>query len=170
MVTRHVVVLPYDKNWAQAFRAIEAELKDALGELALDIQHVGSTSVPGLWAKPIIDIDAVIKDFSLLDDAIQALEQIGYRHEGDLGIPGREAFDYDGKQHLMKHHLYVCAEDSGELKRHLAFRDYLRAHPGAVSEYSRVKREAANLYPYDIDSYIAHKSPFIEKIYEELGL
>ena len=78
MVTRHVVVLPYDENWAQAFKAIEAELKAALGELALDIQHVGSTSVPGLWAKPIIDIDAVIKDRSMLGDAIQALEQIGF--------------------------------------------------------------------------------------------
>ncbi|MCR4622508.1 MAG: GrpB family protein [Clostridiales bacterium] len=170
MVTRHVVVLPYDKNWAEAFKAIEAELKAALGDLALAIEHVGSTSVPGLWAKPIIDIDAVIKDRSQLDDAIQELNRIGYRHEGDLGIPGREAFGYEGKQHLMQHHLYVCAEASGELKRHLAFRDYLRAHPGAVSEYSRVKREAAALYPYDIDSYIAHKSPFIEKIYEELGI
>lgn len=170
MVTRHVVVQPYDANWAQAFKAIEAELKAALGDLALSIEHVGSTSVPGLWAKPIIDIDAVIRDRSLLGDAIQALGRIGYRHEGDLGIPGREAFCYEGKQHLMKHHLYVCAEASGELKRHIAFRDYLRAHSAAVSEYSRVKREAAALYPHDIDSYIAHKSPFIEKIYEELGI
>lgn len=170
MVTKHVVVLPYDENWAHAFRDIEAELKAALGSLAKRIEHVGSTSVPGLWAKPIIDIDTVIENRSLLDRVIRALETAGYRHEGDLGIPGREAFAYEGKTHLMKHHLYVCAEDSRELKRHLAFRDYLRAHPEAVNEYGRVKREAAALYPYDIDGYIAHKSPFIAKIYEELRL
>ena len=170
MITKHVVVLPYDESWAQAFRDIETEVKAALGPLAKRVEHVGSTSVPGLWAKPIIDMDVVIRDRSLLDGVIRALATIGYRHEGDLGIPGREAFAYEGKSHLMKHHLYVCAEDSEELKRHLAFRDYLRAHPDAVSEYSRIKREAAALYPYDIDSYIAHKSPFIEKVYAELGL
>ncbi|MBR7041618.1 MAG: GrpB family protein [Clostridia bacterium] len=170
MVTKHVVVLPYDPNWAQAFRAIEAELVAALGGLAKRIEHVGSTSVPGLWAKPIIDIDAVIEDRSLLGEAVRALGKIGYRHEGDLGIPGREAFACEGKTHLMTHHLYVCAEDSSELKRHLAFRDYLRAHPEAIGEYSRVKREAAELFPYDIDAYIAYKSPFIEKIYAGLGL
>ena len=170
MTTKRVVVLPHDPCWERDFIQIRDELLEALGPLALAIEHVGSTAVPGLSAKPIIDIDVVIRDRSQLDAAISALAKIGYRHEGDLGIPGREAFDYEGKQHLMQHHLYVCAEDSGELKRHLAFRDYLRAHPGAVSEYSRVKREAANLYPYAIDSYIAHKSPFIEKIYEELGL
>ena len=91
MVTKHVVVLPYDESWAHAFRDIEAELKAALGSLAKRIEHVGSTSVPGLWAKPIIDIDTVIEDRSLLDRVIRALETAGYRHEGDLGIPGREA-------------------------------------------------------------------------------
>ena len=74
------------------------------------------------------------------------------------------------KEHLMEHHLYVCAADCPELKRHLTFRDYLRAHPEAVEEYSRVKQEGAALYPHDIDSYIGHKSPFIEKIYKEAGL
>jgi len=98
------------------------------------------------------------------------LAKIGYRHEGDLGIPGREAFKYEGKEHLMKHHLYVCAKDSDELKRHLAFRDYLRSHPEAVKEYSRVKTEGAELYPYDIDKYIDHKSPFIEEIYAKINL
>ena len=96
--------------------------------------------------------------------------KIGYRHEGDLGIAGREAFKYDGKEHLRKHHLYVCPKDSQELKRHIAFRNYLQSHPNAIQEYSRIKEEGAELYPYDINLYIEHKSPFIEKIYTEIGI
>ena len=81
-----------------------------------------------------------------------------------------EALKYDGKAYLRKHHLYVCPEDSAELKRHIAFRDYLRSHSDAVREYSRIKEEGARLYPYDIDRYNEHKTPFIEKIYKEIGL
>jgi len=164
------VVLPYDEQWPLDFARIRDELRQALGELALAIEHVGSTSVPGLSAKPIIDIDVVIRDDSLLKAAVSALEKAGYRHEGDLGIPGREAFRYEGKDHLRRHHLYVCPRDSRELKRHIAFRDYLRAHPEAVRAYSRVKEEGAALYPQDIEGYIAHKSPFIEDIYRMIGL
>ncbi|MBO2517404.1 MAG: hypothetical protein CW338_09060 [Clostridiales bacterium] len=170
MVTKHVVVEPYNEAWKQDFEDIAAELRDALGELALCIEHVGSTSVQGLSAKPVIDIDVVIRDREVLDEAIHALGRTGYRHEGDLGIPGREAFRYDGKEHLRKHHLYVCPQDSPELRRHIAFRDHLRSHPEDVREYSRVKEEGAVLYPYDIDRYIEHKSPFIERIYRQLGL
>lgn len=170
MNKKHVVVMPYDVKWKQAFTNIKSELEAALGNLALRIEHVGSTSVEGLSAKPVIDIDVVIKDTSILEPVISALAKIGYRHEGDLGIPGREAFKYEGKEHLMKHHLYVCTKDSDELKRHLAFRDYLRSHPEAVKEYSRVKTEGAELYPYDIDKYIEHKSPFIEEIYAKVNL
>ncbi|MBQ4225888.1 MAG: GrpB family protein [Oscillospiraceae bacterium] len=170
MAAKHVVVLPYDEQWKQDFLMIKDELASALGQLAVRIEHVGSTSVEGLSAKPIIDIDAVIKDHTVFQEVVSALGAIGYRHEGDLGITGREAFKYDGKEHLRKHHLYVCTEDSQELKRHTAFRDHLRTHPDAVREYSRIKEEGAKLYPYDIDRYIEHKSPFIEKIYAEIGV
>ncbi len=170
MVTKHVVVLPYDAQWRQDFLKIKDELIDALGQLAVSIEHVGSTSVQGLSAKPIIDVDVVIKDYSVLDSVIISLENIGYRYEGDLGIAGREAFKYDGKEHLRKHHLYVCPQDSAELHRHIAFRDYLRSHPEAAREYGRIKEEGARLYPFDIDGYIEYKSPFIEKIYANIGL
>jgi GrpB-like predicted nucleotidyltransferase (UPF0157 family) len=168
MVTKQVVVTPYDEAWKQNFKEIEEEIKTALGDLMLRIEHVGSTAVPGLSAKPIIDIDVVIAGQKQLPEVIKRLEAIGYEYEGDLGIPGREAFRYEGKEHLRKHHLYVCPEDSPELKRHIAFRDYLRAHPAAVREYSRIKEEGAALYPRDIDRYIEHKSPFINKIYQEI--
>ena len=170
MGAKHVVVLPYDAAWKLDFAKIRDELAEALGKLALRIEHVGSTSVPGLSAKPIIDIDVVIRNYEVFDKVVAALGTIGYRHEGNLGIVGREAFKYDGKEHLRNHHLYVCTEDSPELRRHLAFRDYLRANPDAVKEYSRIKEEAAARYPYDIDGYIAYKSPLIERIYAEIGL
>lgn len=170
MKTKHVVVLPYDEAWADRFAEIKTEIEAALGELAFRIEHVGSTAVPGLSAKPIIDLDVVIRDSSAFHAAAAALEAIAYQHEGDLGIAGREAFRYDGKDHLQKHHLYVCAQNSAELKRHLAFRDYLRTHPEAVCEYSRIKEEGAALYPYDIDGYIEHKTPFIRRIYQKIGL
>ena len=170
MTAKKIVVEPYSETWEQAFLDIKAEIADALGALAIRIEHVGSTSVRGLSAKPIIDLDVVIQDRSALAAAIAALERIGYRHEGDLGIPGREAFAYDGKEHLTEHHLYVCPEDSAELMRHIAFRDYLRSHPEAVRAYSRIKEEGARLYPYDREKYTGYKSSFIEKIYAEIGL
>lgn len=167
---KRVVVCPYDEGWAQDFSRIQGELSDALGGLALRIEHVGSTSVRGLSAKPIIDIDVVIADATKLEPTVAALANIGYVHEGNGGIAGREVFGYDGKEHLRKHHLYVCTEDSPELRRHLTFRDYLRAHPEAVAEYSRVKEEGAARFPFDIDGYIAYKSPCIETLYRRLGI
>ena len=170
MRTSYVTVIPYSDQWERDFLKIKDEIKSVLGELAKSIEHVGSTSVRGLSTKPVIDIDVVISDSSVLNDVIAALGRIGYQHEGDLGITGREAFRYDGKDHLQKHHLYVCPSDSAELKRHLAFRDYLRSHPDAVSEYGRLKEDGAKLHPDDVDKYIEHKSPFIEKTLKRIGV
>ena len=157
---KHVVVEPYNKEWKSDFIAIRDELDAVLKDIVLKIEHVGSTSVEGLSAKPVVDIDVVIKDTTVLPDVISALQTIGYFHEGDLGIPGREAFKYEGKEHLRKHHLYVCSQDSEELKRHITFRDYLRSNPDAVEEYSKIKEEAANLYPWDIDKRSHAQSDF----------
>ena len=119
----------------------------------LAVEHVGSTSVPLLVAKPIIDLDVVI-DQNDLKEVIYLLEYHGYIYEGDLGLKDREAFRYEGKEHLRTHHLYVCPQDSKELKRHLAFRNYLRKHPNTVKEYGKIKKEAAKLYPNEIEKYI----------------
>lgn len=170
MRTKPVIVLPYDPAWKDAFEAIRAELEPALEGLMLRIEHVGSTSVEGLSAKPCIDIDVVIRDMSVLPSVVRALEAIGYRHEGDLGIRGREAFRYDRKEHLMKHHLYVCPADSEELHRHITFRNFLRANPEAAQEYGRCKETAARLFPDSMDDYIAYKAPCIEKLYRLCGL
>ena len=170
MRTKHITVLPYDPQWAADFQAICQELTPALGDLVLAIEHVGSTAVPGLTAKPIIDIDIVIRNAAALPDIIARLARIGYLHEGDLGVPDREAFCYEGKPHLREHHIYVCPQNAAELHRHLTFRDYLRNHPEAAAQYGRIKQEAAALHPEDIDSYIAHKSGCIEALYAACGL
>ena len=97
MKTAKVTVLPYDSRWAEEFEAIKQEIRQALGELALAIEHVGSTSVKGMSAKPCIDIDVVIEDYTVFDETVSRLAAIGYIHEGDLGIADRHAFRYDNK-------------------------------------------------------------------------
>ena len=170
MQTKNVIVLPYDKAWKSAFEAIQQEIESALGDLILGIEHVGSTSVEGMSAKPCIDIDVIIKDYSVFEKVIGNLESIGYTHEGDLGIKDREAFKYANKPHLMKHHLYVCPQFSEELHRHITFRNFLRDNTDAVKKYSQVKETAAKLFPNDIDKYIEYKSPCIEELYALCGL
>ncbi len=170
MKTKKVIVLPYDVAWESAFEAISAEIQTALGDLMLGIEHIGSTSVKGMSAKPCIDIDVVIRDYSVFDAVVQKLDAIEYIHEGDLGIKDREAFKYTDKPHLMLHHLYVCPQDSEELRRHITFRDFLRRTPEAVRKYSLVKEKAAELFPDEIEQYIAFKAPCIEELYKECGL
>ena len=170
MKTKKVIVLPYDAAWESAFEAIKAEIQTALGDLMLGIEHVGSTSVKGMSAKPCIDIDVVISNYSVFDAVVQKLDAIGYIHEGNLGIKDREAFKYADKPHLMLHHLYVCPQDSEELRRHITFRDFLRRTPEAVRKYSLVKEKAAALFPDEIEQYIAFKAPCIEELYKECGL
>lgn len=168
MKTKHVIVEDYNPEWKNEFERIKNELLTVLSGKINSIEHVGSTSVEGLAAKPIIDIDVVIdKNF---EEVKKALESIGYIYEGDLGISGREAFDYKNKSHLMVHHLYVCNKDNEELYRHITFRDYLRQHKEDRYRYSSIKKEMALKYPEDIDSYIEGKQPVILDIYKKCGL
>lgn len=170
MRTEHVIVLPYDANWKSDFENIKREIEAAVGDLIIGIEHVGSTSVEGLCAKPCIDIDVIIRDDSVFGLLVSRLERIGYTHEGNLGIEGREAFGYSDKPHLQTHHLYVCPQDSKELHRHISFRSFLRNNPEEAAAYGAVKTEAARLFPGDIDAYIAYKAPCIKALYEKCGL
>lgn len=170
MGTKNVIVLPYDPKWKNDFDEIKQELVNAIGDLIVGIEHVGSTSVEGLSAKPIIDIDVVISDYSVFDSIVSKLSTIGYVHKGDLGIKDREVFKYSDKPHLLKHHLYVCPQNSKELLRHITFRDFLRNNPEAVKKYSKVKENAAKLFPDNMDKYIEYKSPCIEELYLLCGL
>ena len=170
MRTKRVVVLPYDRTWKSDFEEIKREIEGAIGDLIVGIEHVGSTSVEGMSAKPIIDIDVIIQDYTAFDAVVRRLKAIGYIHEGDLGIKDREAFNYSNKPHLRQHHLYVCPRQSEELHRHITFRDFLAKNPEAVKKYSAVKEKAAQLFPDNIEKYIEYKSPCIEELYRLCGL
>lgn len=137
MQTKRVVVISYDPKWKTDFENIKLEIENTVGDLIVDIEHVGSTSVEGLSAKPCIDIDVVIKDYSVFQEVVEKLGEIGYIHEGNLGIEGREAFKYSHKAHLREHHLYVCPKESEELRRHIVFRDFLRNKPEAAKKIWR---------------------------------
>jgi len=170
MKTKRVVVLPYDIKWKSDFEKIRQEIEKAIGGLIIGVEHVGSTSVEGMSAKPCIDIDVVIKDYSVFDDVVDKLGAIGYIHEGNLGIKDREAFKYMDKSHLQTHHLYVCPHQSRELYRHITFRDFLRKTPEAAIRYSTIKEKAAQLFPDNIEKYIEYKSHCIEELYKMCGL
>ena len=170
MRTKKVVVLPYDRIWKSDFEEIKREIEGAIGDLIVGIEHVGSKSVEGMSAKPIIDIDVIIQDYTAFDAVVRRLKAIGYILEGDLGIKDREAFNYSNKPHLRQHHLYVCPQQSEELHRHITFRDFLANNPEAVKKYSAVKEKAAQLFPDNIEKYIACKSPCIEELYRLCGL
>ena len=170
MQSKSVIVVSYDEAWRYAFERIKCEIETAVGDLIVGIEHVGSTSVEGMSAKPCIDIDVVIRDYSAFDEIVSSLGEIGYVHEGDLGIKDREAFKYADKPHLMMHHLYVCPQYSEELHRHIVFRDFLRSNAEARKKYSSVKEKAAELFPTDTGKYIEYKSPCIEELYMMCGL
>ncbi|MDP3488034.1 MAG: GrpB family protein [Bacillota bacterium] len=156
-----VVIVDYDPAWPILFNTLKSSVEVALGEVALSIEHVGSTSVPGLAAKPIIDMDVVVRAEDL-GKAIALLATIGYVHDGDGDIPGRERFRHPAG--LPSHHLYVCAEDNTELKRHLQFRDYLRDHPDATAEYGALKKGLAATFGDDREGYSIAKTEFITTI------
>lgn len=169
MRTKRVVIEKWNSKWKDEFEKIVASLGKDIIYNSIKIEHVGSTSVEGMSAKPIIDLDIVIENdkFEIIK---RLLNDKGYEYEGDLGIEGREAFSYSGKEELMTHHLYVCTKDSKELFKHITFRNFLRNNPALAAEYSKVKEQAAALYPDDIDKYMEFKSEIIEKIYKKCGL
>lgn len=157
-----VIVEPYDPAWPRTFDRLRRRIAGALGEVALAIEHVGSTSVPGLAAKPIIDIDVVVRGPEELATAIVRLAGLGYAHEGDLGVPGREAFARPEGD--APHHLYVCLVGGQELTRHLAFRDRLRSDPGAARAYAALKLELAARHGEDRVAYTNGKGPWIRAL------
>lgn len=138
---------PYDPAWATEFAGLRAIYMEALGGLSLRIEHVGSTAVSDLLAKPILDIDIVMQDYAVFPRIVVALELLGYEHRGDQGIPQREVFKprdaiapvTDPQRKFMPHHLYVGPGWSPELLRHIRFRDMLRARPDLRREYEAIK-------------------------------
>ncbi len=157
-----VIVVQYDPIWPSIFEELRAPLVAALGDLAVTVEHIGSTAVPGLAAKPVIDLDLVVPSAADIPAAITRLAALGYIHRGDLGISGREAFISPSQK--PRHHLYACPLDSDELRRHRSFRDYLLTHPEDARDYGTLKKAAALRFRDDRAAYVAAKTRFVEGV------
>ena len=164
---KRVEVKAYDPDWPRVFERIYAHVWPAVQHCSTSLEHVGSTSVPGLSAKPVIDACIVVASPRDIPYVVKALTKLGYEHRGELGVPGREAFRQPPG--LPKHHLYASVRGSMSLRNHLGLRDYLRSHPEAVREYGELKASLAKRFPNDIDNYIHGKTEFILGILKTLG-
>ncbi|WP_066507494.1 GrpB family protein [Abyssisolibacter fermentans] len=177
-MTRKIVVEDYNPKWAEEFEKLKAVYLEKLKEINVDIQHVGSTSVCGLAAKPIIDIDIIVQNDEDLKNVIKRLASLGYEHEGNMGIKGREAFKRVSDEvpyntvikEWMPHHLYAGIRGCVSLENHLLLRDYLRQNKDAALEYGNLKKKLAVKYKYDIDTYVEKKTSFIIDILSKSGI
>jgi GrpB-like predicted nucleotidyltransferase (UPF0157 family) len=165
---RTVVVVDYDAEWPRRFEDLRARIWPVVADVAVRIEHVGSTSVPGLAAKPIIDMTVVVAGRGDVPRTIERLATLGYRHCGNLGIDDRDAFDHASD--LPRHNLYVCPEGTIGVVNQLAVRDYLRAEPDAARRYGELKKRLAGRFPNDIDSYVFGKTDFILDVLRHVGL
>jgi GrpB-like predicted nucleotidyltransferase (UPF0157 family) len=163
-----VIVVDYDDAWPVTFDLLRARVWPVVADLALGVEHVGSTSVAGLAAKPIIDMSIVVRDRGGVPPAIERLATIGYVHRGNLGIEDREAFDHPAD--LPRHNLYLCPEGTIGIVNQLAVRDYLRRHPDAARRYGELKKGLAAQFPNDIESYVFGKTDLVLEVLRAAGL
>ncbi len=162
-----LVVVDYDPGWADAFEQLRSHIWPVVHDVAISIEHVGSTAVPGLAAKPVVDISVVVPTAASVPTGIARLANLGYVHRGNLGVADRDAFFAPGS--LPSHHLYLCLADSLALRNHLAVRDYLRTHAEAAGEYGALKKQLAERFPHDIDGYVDGKTDTILAILRLTG-
>jgi GrpB-like predicted nucleotidyltransferase (UPF0157 family)/chloramphenicol 3-O-phosphotransferase len=161
-VSHPVVVSDYDPAWPAVFRQIAEPVERALREIAVAVEHVGSTAVPGLAAKPVIDVDVVVGAAGAGPPAHRPQRDLGYVYQGDKGIADRDAFMWP--PHAPRHHLYVVIEGSKPHSDHIRFRDYLRKHPEEAREYGEFKRRLAEQHGNDRASYTDAKAEFIARV------
>ncbi len=159
-------MVDYDPAWPGLFEALRAPIWRVVSDVALSIEHVGSTSVPSLPAKPVIDMDVIVPAGSVAT-CIERLTGLGYEHRGDLGIPQREAFGRP--EGSPPHHLYVCTFGSAGLANHLAVRDYLRANASEARHYGELKKRLALEYADDRDGYTIAKTEILVEVLRKAG-
>ncbi|KGX87659.1 GrpB family protein [Pontibacillus marinus] len=159
---RKVIVESYNEDWVHKFNEEKNLLHHIFGDELVAIHHIGSTSVPGLSAKPIIDVMPVAKNIRHIDHYNEAMKDIGYEPMGEFGIKNRRFFRKGGED--RSHHIHVFEEGSPDVDRHLAFRDYLRKHDHVAKEYGELKEKLAKQYPHDMEAYIAGKEQLVKDI------
>ncbi len=161
---RKVEVVPHTPKWREAFAVESKRVTDALGENVVALHHIGSTAIPGIYAKPIIDLLIEVKNIVKVDDQSSSMESLGYQVMGEFGIPDRRYFRKNSQEGDRTHHIHAFKVGSAQVERHLAFRDYMIAHPEEAQIYSELKCRLAREYPTDIDGYMDGKDSFIRAI------
>lgn len=162
-MARHVLVVDYDPTWPLKFRQEAQKIRAILKDNCAAIYHIGSTSVPGLAAKPVIDIMPVVYSLEKVDLVAEEFRQIGYEYMGEWGIPGRRYLRKGGDHRT--HHVHIFAQsDTENIRCNLAFPHYLRTHESVKQEYARLKKELAAQHPYDIEAYCDGKDAFIKAV------
>lgn len=156
-----IVLAPYDPAWPSQFAAARAEILSVCNGLVIELHHIGSTSIPGIAAKPIIDMMPVVRCFKDGTDCVAGLRELGYEYRGEYGIAGRHYFVRGTPR---SHQVHMFAADHPEVERHLLFRDYLRTHAGERAAYERLKRDLAAQSEHDVQAYARAKTPFCDRI------
>ena len=156
-----VKLIPYNSNWERLFEDEKSSLQEVIGAYVLDIQHVGSTSIPGMIAKPIIDIAIAVQSFEDATVCIKPIEQLGYEYRGEFGIPRRHYFT---KGDPRTHHIHMNEISSRDWLDQITYRNYLIQHPGVAKEYAELKVKLAQSYPTNRQLYTESKAPFINHV------
>lgn len=158
-----VTLAPPDPRWPAQAQAEIARIRQVIADCVVRIEHIGSTSIPGIMAKPTIDLMPLVTDLALLEVHADAIRALGYEWHGDYGLPGRRFFtlNKDGKRLFNVH---GWAADNPDGTRHLAFRDYLRSRPDLAKDYEKVKIRAAELQPNNVDAYNDEKNDWIKQV------
>ena len=159
---REVVVVPHSPDWSSHFEMEVERIATVLDGEVVAFHHFGSTAVPGISAKPIIDILVEVRDIDKIDSYSAKMIRLGYEPRGEFGIPGRRYFPKGGEHRT--HHVHIYEQGHFEVKRLLRFRDYLIAHPEETQIYSHLKEKLARQFPEDIDSYVEGKDSFIKEL------
>ena len=161
---REIVVLPYSDSWPKLYEQEALRIRGVLGREIVSIHHIGSTSIPGCNAKPIIDILIEVKNIERVDSYNEKMIELGYEPRGELGIPGRRYFSREEPKYVRTHHVHSFQSGNIGILRHLAFRDYMREHPEDVKTYSDLKIVLARRFPKDVDGYINGKHLYMERM------
>ena len=159
-----IVLAPHNAAWAAAFEREAAAIVDALADLYITVHHIGSTAIPGIVAKPVIDMLGVVPEVEALDVHAHRLAALGYEACGEFGIPGRRYFRKTSPDRVRTHQLHAFAAGSPEAERHLAFRDYLRAVPAEAIAYEALKQDLARRCGADANAYGDGKTEFIRAV------
>ena len=162
-----VRLVSYTPEWRRFFEEEEVRLREAVGRYLLDIQHVGSTAIPGMTAKPIVDIGIAVRDFDEARVCVAPMVGIGYEYKGENGIPRRHYFAKGNPRTL---HVHLNEIESRDWKSLVLFRDYLIRNPAAARDYANLKKELAARYEKDREAYLEGKAEFIEGVLEKAGL